>query len=210
MKGDKRDQSSPAIPRDQPRPESVREAEEIILRGYTGPGSREMMMLWPAFVVIHEHYFPRNWITRVRRSLRLVPRLDYSRSNAGTKKFLGDAARTLRTNRQKWAELLADPAPAPLAELMKVGISTLGFQHGRGKRSPRSARRSKRCGQVTTLYAGDPCPRVRYLMKVLPHGSQGACQNLAMSSWYRAIPSRKAEPRCAAARYQLTLTPAFH
>jgi len=181
MKGDKRDQSSPAIPRDQPRPESVREAEEIILRGYTGPGSKEMMMLWPAFVVIHEHYFPRNWITRVRRSLRLVPRLDYSRSNAGTKKFLGDAARTLRTNRQKWAELLADPAPAPLAELRR-----LAFQQFQDELQTIAA-----FGEaVEAMRAGDNAlrrqslSRVRYLMKCC-RTNRERLSNLAMSSWYK-------------------------
>ena len=131
---------APAIPHKESRPEPVREAEEIILRGYTGPGSKEMMMLWPSFVAIHEHYFPRNWITRVRRSLRLVPRLDYSRSNAGMKKFLGDAARTLRTNRGRWARAACGPRAGLARRIEAVGISTIPGRAANDRRVRRGGR----------------------------------------------------------------------
>jgi hypothetical protein len=163
------------------RPEPLTEAEEIILRGYTGPGSKEMMMLWPAFVVIHEHYFPGNWITRLRRSLRLAQRIDYSRSDAGMKKFLGDAARTLRTNRDRWAELLADPAPAWLAELRRLAfqqfqdelqtIATFGEAVEATRRSDNALRRQS-------------LSRVRYLMKCC-RTNRERLSNLAMSSRYK-------------------------
>jgi hypothetical protein len=181
MKGNERDQSSPAIPREQPRPQPIREAEEIILHGYTGPGSKEMMMLWPAFVVIREYYFPRNLLTRARRGLRLAPRLDYSRSDAGMKKFLGDAARTLRTNRGRWAELLADPAPARLAELRR-----LAFQQFQDELQTIAT-----FGEaVEATRAGDGAlrrqhlSRVRYLMKCC-RTNRERLSNLAMTSWYK-------------------------
>jgi hypothetical protein len=181
MKGDKRDQSASAIARKQPRPGAAGEAEEIILRGYTGPGSKEMMMLWPAFVVIHEHYFPRNLITRVRRSLRLVPRLDYSRSNAGMKKFLGDAARTLRTNRESWARLLADPAPAWLAELRRLAFQQFQDElqtiaaFGEAVEATRAGNNALRRQSLA---------RVRYLMKCC-RTNRERLSNLATASRYK-------------------------
>jgi hypothetical protein len=181
MKRQERDQSASAVPRKQPRPGAAAEAEEIILRGYTGPGSKEMMMLWPAFVVIHEHYFPRSLITRARRSLHLVPGLDYSRSNAGMKKFLGDAARTLRTNRGKWAELLAEPAPAWLAELRR-----LAFQQFQDELQTIAT-----FGEaVEAMRAGDNAlrrqslARVRYLMECC-RTNRERLSDLAMTSWYK-------------------------
>jgi hypothetical protein len=163
------------------RTEPVSEAEEIILRGYTGPGSKEMMMLWPSFVAIHEHYFPRNWITRARRILRLSRRVDYPRSDIGMKKFLGDAARTLRTNRGRWAELLADPAPAWLAELRR-----LAFQQFQDELQTIAA-----LGEaVEATRAGDSTlrrqhlSRVRYLMKCC-RANRERLSNLAMTSRYK-------------------------
>jgi hypothetical protein len=164
-----------------PRPDPITEAEEVILRGYTGPGSKEMMMLWPAFVVIHEYYFPRNLITRARRSLRVAPRVDYSRSNAGMKKFLGDAARTLRTNRESWARLLADPAPAWLAELRRLAFQQFQDElqtiaaFGEAVEATRSGDNGLRRQSLA---------RVRYLMKCC-RTNRERLSNLAMASRHK-------------------------
>ena len=113
-------------------------------------------MLWPAFVVIHEHYFPGNWITRARRNLHLAPRIDYSRSNAGMKKFLGDAARTLQDEpRELGAVACRIPRQAGSQNCRRLAFQQ--FQDG-SRRSPHSARRSKRLGAATAPHDVNPCP----------------------------------------------------
>jgi hypothetical protein len=161
----------------------IDESDEGILRRYTGPGSKELRRLWPAFLAAFQYYFPANPLTRTGRLLRLARRPDFSKSGADIKKLLDDAARARETNRAKWADLFEKPAPAWLAELR-----TLSFQQfqdelraieafGEALQAERDGNTKKRRRSVS---------RARYLMRRCDQNRRHLTQ-LVYESMYKSM-----------------------
>lgn len=181
--------SAPTITSEQPPLGPANEAEEVMLFGYTGPGSKEMMQLWPVFIEILNYYFPRNWARRTARFLYISPRIDLSLYDASIKKLLRDTTRNREANRERWARLLAEPGPAWLLELRRAAfqkvedeqqaIVTFGeaveatLAHNRGMR-----RRS--------------LSRMQYLLKCCS-ANRNRLTHLASGSWYKD-PTSALEP----------------
>lgn len=174
------EESVTAVPESPPsRP--VNEAEEVILLGYTGPGGKEIMQLWPRLLAMLQYYFPRNPVARVGRLLRLVPQVNHARFDIAINKLLRDATRTRNANAVRWIWLLDTPAPAWLMELRRLAyqlfqdelqaIVTLGEAVDAARAGNSGLRRQA-------------LSRVRKLVKSCRANRQ-RLTHLAMGSWYK-------------------------
>lgn len=159
----------------------VNEAEEVLLLGYTGPGGKEIMQLWPRLLAMLQYYFPRNPVARVGRLLRLVPQVNHARFDVAINKLLRDATRTRDANAAKWTWLLVTPAPAWLMELRRLAyqlfedelqaIVTLGEAVDAARAGNNALRRQS-------------LSRVRKLVKRC-RANRERLTHLAMGSWYK-------------------------